>query len=99
MPGSDPQAPRYRCDGQCQHPQKPSHSEAIENARAALRYLPQYSPDLNPIEMAFSQFRAFLRKAAERTVPGLRRAIRAFLPRLSAQECANYFRRAGYAAI
>jgi transposase len=72
---------------------------AIENARATLRYLPQYSPDLNPIEMAFSPFKTFLRKAAERTVPGLRRAIRAFLPRLRARECAHYFRHAGYAAI
>ena len=72
--------------------------EAIENARATLRYLPQYSPDLNPIEMPFAKFKAFLRKAAERTVPRLYRAIRSFLPRLSAQECANYFRHAGYAA-
>ena len=72
--------------------------EAIESARAALRYLPQYSPDLNPIEMPFSKFKAFLRKAAERTVPRLRRAIRSFLSRLSAQECANYFRHAGYVA-
>ena len=72
--------------------------EAIENARATLRYLPKYSPDLNPIEMPFAKFKAFLRKAAERTVPRLYRAIRSFLPRLSAQECANYFRHAGYAA-
>jgi transposase len=77
----------------------PRIREAIENARATLRYLPQYSLDLNPIEMAFSQFKTFLRKAAERTGPGLRRAIRAFLPRLRARECANYFRHAGYAAI
>ena len=73
--------------------------EAIENARATLRYLPQYSPDLNPIEMPFSQFKAFLRKAAERTLPRLRRAIRSFLPRVTAQECANYFRHAGYVPI
>jgi transposase len=71
----------------------------IEKAGATLCYLPQYSPDLNPIEMPFSKFKAYLRKAAERTVPRLRRAIRSFLPRLSAHECANYFRHAGYAAI
>ena len=53
--------------------------EAIETARATLRYLPQYSPDLNPIEMPFSKFKAYLRKAAERTVPGLYRAIRSFV--------------------
>ena len=78
---------------------KEQASVAIEDARATLRYLPQYSPDLNPIEMPFSQFKTFLRKAAERTVPRLRRAIRSYLPRVSAQECANYFRHAGYAAL
>jgi transposase len=40
--------------------------EAIEARRATLRYLPQYSPDLNPIEMLFSKLKASLRKAAER---------------------------------
>ena len=59
-----------------------AYREAIENARATLRYLPQYSSDLNLIEMPFSKFKAFLRRAAERTIPGLRRAIRSFLPRL-----------------
>ena len=73
--------------------------EAIESARATLRYLPKYSPDLNPIEMPFSKFKAFLRKAAERTVRRLRGAIRSFLPRLTPRECTNYFRHAGYAAI
>jgi transposase len=72
--------------------------EAIEKIGATLRYLPKYSPDLNPIEMAFSKFKALLRKVAERTISRLRRAIRSFLPRLSARECANYFRHAGYAA-
>jgi transposase len=73
--------------------------EALEKIGATLWYLPMYSPDLNPIEMAFSKFKALLRKMAERTVPRLRRAIRSFLPRLRAKECANYFRHAGYAAI
>jgi transposase len=45
--------------------------EAIEAARATLLYLPPYSPDLNPIEPAFSKFKAHLRKAAERTIPSL----------------------------
>ena len=44
--------------------------EAIEKARATLRYLPKYSPDLNPIEMPYSKFKAFLRKVAARTVSG-----------------------------
>jgi transposase len=73
--------------------------DAIEKARATLRYLPKYSPDLNPIEMAYSKFKAFLRKVAARTVPSLNRAIRSFIPQLSPQECANYFTHAGYASI
>ena len=70
--------------------------EAIE-ARGALRYLPQYSPDLNPIEMPFSKLKAYLRKAAERKIPGLRRRIRIFARNLTAREAKNYFRHAGYA--
>jgi len=51
----------------------PAHKEAevrraIEAARAALRYLPPYSPDFNPIENAFSKLKVFLRKAAARTI-------------------------------
>ena len=72
---------------------------AIEATGATLRYLPPYSPDLNPIEMPYSKFKALLRKVAARTVPGLYRAIRSFVPQLGAQECANYFRHAGYASI
>jgi len=71
--------------------------EAIEACGATLRYLPKYSPDLNPIEMPFSKLKAELRKAAERTIPRLRRRIGGFARRLSAREAANYFRHAGYA--
>ena len=73
--------------------------EAIEAVGADLRYLPEYSPDLNPIEMSFSKLKALLRKAAARTAPTLRRRIRAFVPRLSTKECANYFAHDGYAPI
>src|SRR5215468_7954112 len=61
--------------------------------------LPQYSPDLNPIEMPFSAFKAFLRKVSERTVRGLCRRIGSFVPTISRAECRNYFRHAGYASI
>jgi transposase len=71
-------------------------AEAIAKAGASLRYLPKYSPDLSPIELLYSKFKRHLRKAAERTVQGLRRAIRKFAPQLGARECANYFRHAGY---
>lgn len=70
---------------------------AIEARGATLRYLPKYSPDLNPIEMSFSQLKADLRKAAERTIPRLRRRIARFVRSLPARHAANYFRHAGYA--
>ena len=71
--------------------------EAIEMRGATLHYLPQYSPDLNPIEMPFSKLKAYLRKAAERTIPRLRRRIGTFARNLTALEARNYFRHAGYA--
>jgi len=71
--------------------------KAIEARGAMLRYLPQYSPDLNPIEMSFSKLKARLRRAAERTVPRLRRRISSFARSLTAGETRNYFRHAGYA--
>ena len=70
--------------------------EAIEARGATLRYLPQYSPDLNPIEMPFSKLKASLRKAAERTIARLRRRIARFACTLAAREACNYFRHAGY---
>jgi len=73
--------------------------EAIQKVGATVRYLPKYSPDLNPIELSYSTFKQFLRKVAARTVPRLNRAIRSFIPRLSARECTNYFRHAGYVSI
>ena len=68
---------------------------AIETVGATLRYLPKYSPDLNP----YRKFNTFLRQVAARTIPSLNRAIRSFIPQLSPQECANYFRHAGYVSI
>src|ERR1700730_13476635 len=47
----------------------------IEAAGATLIYLPLHSPDLNPIELAFSKLKAYLRKAAKRTIPRLLRTI------------------------
>jgi transposase len=60
--------------------------------------LPPYSPDLNPIELAFSKLKALLRKAAERTVPGLWHRIGLLLAEFTPQECAEFFRHDGYAA-
>jgi transposase len=69
---------------------------AIERAGAELRYLPPYSPDLNPIEMAFAKLKAILRKAAARTLEDLWRAIAEALPQFTVDECRNYLANAGY---
>jgi len=71
---------------------------AIEAVGASMRFLPPYSPDFNPIENAFSKFKAFLRKAAARTVSELWAAIAEAIETYSPTECANYFAAAGYDA-
>ncbi|WP_156362147.1 IS630 family transposase [Sphingomonas sp. Leaf208] len=76
----------------------PAVRVAIEAAGARLLFLPPYSPDFNPIEMAFSKLKAHLRKAAERTIHGLWDAIGRIVDLYSPQECSNYFSAAGYDA-
>jgi transposase len=73
--------------------------QAIEAAGASLQYLPPYSPDFNPIEMAFAKLKALLRAAAARTIPDLSQAIADALRRFTPHECANYLAAAGYDAI
>jgi transposase len=68
----------------------------IEAVGAELRFLPPYSPDFNPIEMAFSKLKALLRKAAERTVDGQWAAIGRIINTFAPTECANYFSACGY---
>jgi transposase len=70
--------------------------EAIEATGASLRYLPPYSPDLNPIEKLFAKLKALLRKAAKRTVDALWTQIGTLLDAFPPQECANYFASSGY---
>jgi transposase len=70
----------------------------IEAVGAKLLYLPPYSPDFNPIENAFAKLKALLRKAAERTIEGLRTAIGHLIDAFTPTECANYFAAAGYDA-
>ena len=72
--------------------------EAIEAAGATRRYLPPYSPDLNPIELLFAKLKALLRKAAEREIAALWDRIGKLLDAFTPQECANYFRHDGYGA-
>jgi transposase len=74
----------------------PAVRAAIEAAGARLLFLPPYSPDFNPIELAFSKLKALLRKAAERTVEGLWSAIGRLIDTITPDECANFFAAAGY---
>lgn len=68
----------------------------IDAVGAQLLYLPPYSPDLNPIEMAFARLKAALRKAAARSIEALDSAIALALTAFNAQECLNFFAAAGY---
>jgi transposase len=70
--------------------------ERIESAGATLLYLPPYSPDLNPIELAFAKLKALLRTAAERSIDALWNRIGQLLQQFTATECAHYFRHRGY---
>ncbi|KQT04759.1 hypothetical protein ASG50_15975 [Rhizobium sp. Leaf386] len=65
--------------------------DAIEAAGAGLIYLPPYSPDFNPIEVAFSNLNALLRAAAARTIPDLSQAIADAIKQFKPDECRNYF--------
>lgn len=69
---------------------------AIEGAGAALRYLPPYSPDLNPIEQVFAKLKSLLRTTQARTLETLWSAIGSLLDRFTPDECGRYIRHCGY---
>jgi len=70
--------------------------EAIEATGASVRFLPPYSPDLNPIELAFSKFKKLLRDGAERTTDKLWSLCGSVLDLFKEDECRNYLRHCGY---
>jgi len=70
--------------------------KAIRDRGAWLIFLPAYSPDLNPIEMAFSKLKAHLRARAARTIDDLWQAIGDICGIFEPHECRNYFNAAGY---
>jgi transposase len=70
--------------------------KAIEAAGASQRFLPAYSPDLDPIEQVFAKLKNALRKMARRTVDALWDAIGIALNDFSPDECFNYLKNAGY---
>jgi len=71
----------------------------IEQTGASVRFLPAYSPDLNPIEKMWSKVKQFLRSAEARTGEELHRAIAAALARVTAQDAINWFASCGYSFI
>jgi transposase len=74
----------------------PGVQTAIEGAGAQVRYLPPYSPDLNPIELAFSKFKKLLRDGTERTTEKLWTLCGRVLELFTESECRNYLRHCGY---
>jgi transposase len=73
--------------------------DAIQAVGASLRYLPKYSPDLNPIELVFHPLKTFLRKAAQRTIEGLNRYVGSYIRTLNPSEAMGYFKHSGYAPL
>lgn len=71
-------------------------AEVLRDAGAWFLFLPPYSPDLNPIEMAFSKLKTLIRKAAARTYDELWNAVGHVCDLFSDEECVNFFKAAGY---
>ena len=69
---------------------------AIERVGATVRYLPPYSPDLNPIEQALAKLKAFLRAERPRSFDDVCALIRDARPRYTPTECGHYMQHAGY---
>jgi transposase len=64
--------------------------------RVRTRYLPPYSPDLNPIENAFSKLKGLVKSAGQRTIAGLWDVVGQLIDQFSSEECSNYFSHCGY---
>jgi transposase len=76
----------------------PHAAEVLRKQGSWLLFLPQYSPDLNPIEMAFSKLKAHLRRHAARTFEDLWAALGDICSLYDEEECWNFFKKAGYAS-
>ena len=70
--------------------------QLIESAGATVLYLPPYSPDLNPIEMAFAKLKQLMRSAGHRTMNALWQDVQRMLDRITTSDAAGFFRHCGY---
>ena len=75
---------------------QPEVQAAIERVGACLRFLPPYSPDFNPIELAFAKLKAFLRAARPRSFDQVVELVRIALHLFTPRECLNFVRHCGY---
>jgi len=75
---------------------KPAVERAIKDVGANVRFLPAYSPDLNPIEQVFAKLKALLRTMALRTVDALWKALGSITDCVPPEECKNFIHHAGY---
>jgi transposase len=73
--------------------------ELLESAGVKVRFLPAYSPDLNPIELMWSKVKALLRKAEARTSDALLLAIGEALSRITQKDAKHWFAHCGYSFI
>jgi hypothetical protein len=94
--GADTAPGRRRRAGPSRCAQGQGRARGDRGRGRRLRYLPPYSPDLNPIEQAFAKLKALLRAAASRTVDTLWQALGHALDAFTPAECANYLAHAGY---
>jgi transposase len=78
---------------------QPEVRTAIEQAAALVRFLPPYSPDFNPIELAFAKLKAFLRAARPRSFDQVCSLIAIALELFTPDECTAYARHCGYRAM
>ena len=74
----------------------PKVRELVEAAGATLLYLPPYSPDFNPIELAFAKLKALLRSAGHRTMDALRKDMQRMLGLVTPSDAVRFFRHCGY---
>jgi transposase len=86
------------CDNLSCH-KSPAVREALQRVGADIKYLPPYSPDMNPIEMAFSKIKAFLKASSPESFQKIVQNLSQALADFDQNICSNLFRHANYVSI